>query len=698
MLAAGALVASILAFGAAPAAAGAQEADAQATWTACLGPAKADQGFTDVAMDSDHYDNINCLKYYGITTGKTDDNYDPASSVTRSQMALFLTRMADKAGVEFDDDSDAGFADLGDTGSDRVDAINRLANAGIMPGRSGAAFDPEGTVTRADMALHLFRFLDLALDSVLIDMLPDSVETNPPDGVGKIELNDNDGDGIGERVNDYFGDVRETLPAHMDDIIGAVYELGVTTGKNNMVGERGIFDPQGNVTRAQMASFIMRTLGHTNLRPTGLTAQQTRTQTQVSVRNADFEPVVNARVEVFRSNFARDAFDRSGRCIDRYVTDSDPSWDACRIDGGDARTDVGGNVESQPGSGGGRATIVCNAGTAYAGDGEVVRYRLEAASLVDDEAQYKLWAWTGSFGDTVDSDTDLFEAVPANQQDSRTAAVTAVFSGGPGAFSNGTRYIAKMGSAVVYEIQLVDSMGRPVGPNPTGNQAYTVTIQTRDADATAVTIKSVQTRTPNSDGNIRIVVTNPDSVIGIDNPDVEVSVMVVRSAGIGAGSANTLRFVDTTGAGDTGTAGFETDGVLLAEAAGAGTGPDGERRFIGAQAPVVTFSDDMSESFGYRTSFEAGRLLSSRNRNSLTLTALDQYGNTYRGGASYNVLSAVEDPDGSEGLLSKFQGSDVDGQSGSLTSDSSGRIYFNYNYHASVGVRETVTAGHGQLR
>ena len=84
MLAAGALVASILAVGATPAAGPAeQQPDARSTWLACVGAAKSGGGFTDVDMGSPHYDNINCLAYYGITTGKTADTYDPQSNVTR---------------------------------------------------------------------------------------------------------------------------------------------------------------------------------------------------------------------------------------------------------------------------------------------------------------------------------------------------------------------------------------------------------------------------------------------------------------------------------------------------------------------------------------------------------------------------------------------------------------------------------------
>jgi len=701
VLAAGALIASVLAFGAAPAAIAAEQvADAQATWKACLGPATEDRGFTDVSMDNAHYDAINCLAYYGITSGKTADTYDPNSHITRSQMALFLTNAAAKADIELEEAMDMGFTDLGSTGDNRVAAINQLAANGIMPGRTATTFDPTDYVTRADMAQHLFRLLDIALDSVLIDMLPDSVEVEPRDGTGHIELNDDDGDGRGQPVDDYFGDVRRTLPAHMDDIIGAVYELGITAGTNGMVGENGTFSPNANVTRAQMATFIMAALGHTNLRPAGLTAQQTRDDTQVSVRDADFAPVVNQRVEVFYSTFARDAFDRSGRCIDRFVTDSDPSFDECTIDAGDARTDVDGNVLLKPGLGGGLPTITCQTGTPYAAETNPT-YVLEAAGLIDPEAEYKLWAWAGSFGDTVDSSTDLFLAVPANRITGLNPAVSAVISGG-------TRDTVKMGRALVYEVQLVDNRGRPVGPNPTGNQAYTVTVQKReitDATTDPVTtgptrIISVDTRLPDGNGKFRIVVTNPDPVIGVDNDDVQVTVTVERSAGTGqAGTHNRLRVVDTTGATDASpgaadtAGGFDANGTVIYEASGAGTGENGARRIIGVQAPVEVFSDNAPTATRVSVSpGAAGRELASRNRNSLSVTVLDQYGDPYRAGALYGAMSTVADPVGG-GKASQFPNNASANTSGGVSSDSGGRIYFNYNYVDGVGVESLAIAG-----
>ena len=643
-----ALIASVLAFGAAPASAGLEVADAQATWKACLGPATEDRGFTDVSMDSAHYDAINCLAYYGITSGKTADTYDPNSHITRSQMALFLTNAAAKAGIDLGDAMDMGFTDLDSTGSNRVAAINVLASKGIMPGRTATTFDPTDLVTRADMAQHLFALLDLALDSIIIDMLPNSVEGNE-DGTGYIELHDdgssNDpsgvaGDGIGWRPDDYFGDVRRTLPAHTDDIIGAVYELGITAGTNGMVGEQGVFNPGGNVTRAQMATFIMAAMNHTNLRPAGLTAQQTggpNGETHVSVRDADFAPIRGQRIEVFSSSYADDAFNSSRRCIERFVSTFDSKFEGfgkCAIDLGDPQTDADGNVTMMPGSSGG-PTFACNANgtpprSSDRGVTSVQSYTVGTPGVTDLDANYRLWAWMGDNGDEIGADTDLVEVGPANAQSGRRAAVAAVFSGG-------TSYQVRMGQTLTYTIQLVDVVGNPVGPNPGANHAYSVRIRAESGAGVAQTISgnafvatsapggvtggtyhydNVVTMEPDRNGRITIPVRVPDpnpgplSIATNDNPDVGVAVRVVNAAG------NTLPLVDTTG-------GNYLDRGASPAAYQAGIDASGE-----------TFSDDASVATSVRAVSTAPwrlHIVGGTNRNSIAVTVLDQYGNPFTG-------------------------------------------------------------------
>ena len=622
VLAAGALIAALLAVvGASPAAAAEQNADAQATWTACLGSAKADRGFTDVSMmdTASHYANINCLAYYGITSGKTADSYDPGSHVTRSQMALFLTRMADVAGVDLGDAADQGFGDLGMTGADRVAAINVLAANGIMEGRTSMTFDPTGYVTRADMAQHLFAFIDLALDSVHVDNLPITVDG---DGTG-IELNVVDGDGT--PVDDYFGDARRTTPAHVDEVIGAVYELGITAGTNGMVGSQGTFEPSGLVTRAQMATFIMRTLGHTNLRPAGVTAQQTRTSTQVSVRDADFGPIAGASVELFTTNYADDVFDDRGECIDRYVSNSgfgfETGWEACQIDAGEQQTDDDGNhVFNEIGSAG-RPTQICG-------------YTLMASGLDDPDAKYGIWAWTGEYGDTVGSDTALTVPEPANSQTGLRTPASALFSGG-------TSNDLKMGTDTLsFTIQLLDRNGNPVGPEPDVNRTFSVTTYVIDVDrSSAVTVdlgtgqltptarKATETMAPDRNGRISIRIPHPDpNGPNADNSDVLVAVTVALGGAAQAG-------LDIT---DAAHPRGDTPNVVAANAPGDNAVTvqiDGADPTVAMGAAV--FSDDDREPSSYTTSTRNwGRFSSTGNRNEVTLTLHDQYGDTYRGTAS----------------------------------------------------------------
>ena len=676
VLAVGALVASILAVGAAPAAAVERHADQQSTWKACLGPALVAQGFTDVSMDSVHYDNINCLAYYGITNGRTPEEFAPGANVTRSHMALFLARAADAAGIDLGEAVDQNYVDVNADDTERVNAINLLVTAGIMDGYTNSSFDPSSSthfapaepVTRWEMARFLFAFLDHALVSVLVDQLPDSLEGNT-DGVGGIELNDHDEDGVGEPVDDYFRDAQRQTPAHIAAEIAAIYELGVTTGTNGMVGEAGEFEPNSLVTRAQMASFIMRAMAHTNLRPEGLTAQHTPTQTQVSVRSADFVPIVDERVEVFFSNFADHAFDRSGECDLTFVGDYAPSFLPCEMDRGDELTNDFGNVTYPFGTQlSNTLSIMCSQAPATGGTAGSYTLTVDAPSSI---AQFAAWVWRGELYDEVDSGTDLFEVEPANATTSGAEATHAVVSGGPAELGDGHEHI-KMGEALNYKIQLSSPVLGPDG-SPTGkyapaspsageNYGFAVTIvkhfQVSDGDGPSGTfpftldLASEQTRLPgffypDSSGTITVPVHNRDTVVAgpfRDNRDVQVQIIVSALPG------NELPLVDATsgraiGADEGGT----QSGSFLADG---DTNPPTPFRVVSLAA---RFSDNDPAAAVVSIEPETTlRLLAETGRNSLSVSVLDQYNNAFRppvGGYSVTVdRSSIVNDEATEGV------------------------------------------------
>ena len=65
-----------------------------------------------------------------------------------------------------------------------------------------------------------------------------------------------------------------------------------------------------------MATFIMRTLAHSNLRPAGLSVQSDRGTLTVSMRDADFAAVDNEVIDAFYVSDARvdRAFNDDGEC------------------------------------------------------------------------------------------------------------------------------------------------------------------------------------------------------------------------------------------------------------------------------------------------------------------------------------------------------------------------------------------------
>lgn len=252
VLAAGALIASLLAVGAAPAAAVDEnsEQDHKATKQVCVGEADNDRGFTDVGTLDAAVKNINCLDYFGVTAGKTADTFDPNSNVTRSQMALFLRAATILMGVDLSGgDMPADFGDISELGENRQAAIVALARNGIMAGR-GANFEPYADISRAEMAVALVNLLDHTPGAPvhkhwrgLFILGPDAETAQLP--------------------NDSFADAEASESQSVNNAISAAYELGITSG----VGDGTMFNPSGSVPRRNMATFIINTLNHSNFDP-----------------------------------------------------------------------------------------------------------------------------------------------------------------------------------------------------------------------------------------------------------------------------------------------------------------------------------------------------------------------------------------------------------------------------------------------
>jgi parallel beta-helix repeat protein len=171
---------------------------------------------------------IEAIAAEGITLGcnpPANTHFCPDDLVTRGQMAIFLVRAFDFV------NNGGGDLFVDDNGAVYENAADRLKTAGVTQGCNPPSNDQycgDDFVTRAQMAAFLVRVLGLT-DS------------------GGESLYVDDDNSIFELAIDRLG------------------TAGITQGCNPPINDR--FCPEANVTRGQMAAFLMRALGLTPINP-----------------------------------------------------------------------------------------------------------------------------------------------------------------------------------------------------------------------------------------------------------------------------------------------------------------------------------------------------------------------------------------------------------------------------------------------
>lgn len=122
-------------------------------------------GFTDVAAGTVHAPAIDCVVWWDVARGVTRDQYRPAQSVNRAQMATFIARAIVATGASLPATGNH-FPD--DDGNPHEANIDRLAEAGIVQGRAGQ-YGPNEAVTRDQIATFLVRAHEHVTGEALAD-------------------------------------------------------------------------------------------------------------------------------------------------------------------------------------------------------------------------------------------------------------------------------------------------------------------------------------------------------------------------------------------------------------------------------------------------------------------------------------------------------------------------------------------------
>ena len=113
--------------------------------------------FPDVAAGAYYADAAGWAAANGIVTGYSDGTFGPSDPITRQQLAAILWRYAGSPAAE----SGTDYADESAIASYAVTAVDWARDTGVITGRDGNVFDPNGRATRAQAAVILHRYLEL---------------------------------------------------------------------------------------------------------------------------------------------------------------------------------------------------------------------------------------------------------------------------------------------------------------------------------------------------------------------------------------------------------------------------------------------------------------------------------------------------------------------------------------------------------
>jgi hypothetical protein len=161
---------------------------------------------------------IQCIER-GLFTGVSTDRFAPGDSVSRAMAATLLYRLAGSPEVNPSQDR---FRDV-PAGKWYSAAVEWAAESGIVAGYSDGTFRPDQAVTRQELAVILCRFA----------------------GTLRVDT------AAGESPR--FADAAAEIAAWARDAVGWCALTGLLTGRPG-----GLFDPQANATRAELASILVR--------------------------------------------------------------------------------------------------------------------------------------------------------------------------------------------------------------------------------------------------------------------------------------------------------------------------------------------------------------------------------------------------------------------------------------------------------
>ena len=184
-------------------------------------PTPVELPFTDVAADAWYHDAVSYVYANGLMNGMSPDTFAPQDTTTRAMIVTLLYRMSGSPAVT----GSNPFTDV-EAGRYSTKAVIWAAENGIVKGVSADTFQPDGAVTREQIATFLYRYAAF----------------RGYDVSARADLS---------RYSD-----AEQVSNYAKDAMSWAVAAGIISG--NKIDGAVVLDAQGAANRAQIATVLMR--------------------------------------------------------------------------------------------------------------------------------------------------------------------------------------------------------------------------------------------------------------------------------------------------------------------------------------------------------------------------------------------------------------------------------------------------------
>ena len=219
--------------------------------------AAAEAGYTDVTEANWFYEAVTYVTEKGLVDGETETTFAPNASMTRADLVTALYRLAGSPEVT----AENPFTDVA-ADAEYYNAVMWAYTNGVVGGITDTTYEPDSPLQRQQVATMLYRYMNDSAEEETAEPTEETVPMEEQTPAEPVEETTTEPTEETTEATEETAETEDVLAQFVDadqiqDYAKEAMAWAVTVG---LFGgdDKGALDPRGDITRAEVATLIMR--------------------------------------------------------------------------------------------------------------------------------------------------------------------------------------------------------------------------------------------------------------------------------------------------------------------------------------------------------------------------------------------------------------------------------------------------------